>query len=63
MVTVADPARRFRRSRWPDVIMIVGVLALGAVGTYALWGEQWFGGGPDQKDLPVEQAPPSSGGT
>ncbi len=63
MVSAADPARRFRRSRWPDAVMIVAILALAAVGAYALWGEHWFGGGAAKKDLPVEQAPPSSGGT
>ena len=62
MASAPDPARRFRRSRWPDVILVVGVVALGLTGAFALWGEDWFHkDGP--RDLPVEKAPASSSGT
>jgi hypothetical protein len=62
MASAADPARRFRRSRWPDVILVVGVLALGATGVFALWGGDLFKKDAP-KDVPVERALPSTGGT
>jgi hypothetical protein len=61
MAPAEDPARRFRRSRWPDVVIVVGVLALGATGAIALWGDRLFH--HDDAKLPVIQATPSSGGT
>ncbi len=57
-----DPARRFRRSRWPDVIIVIGVLALAATGALALWGDDLLHRDAT-RDLPVEQASPSTGGT
>jgi hypothetical protein len=63
MASTADPARRFRRSAWPDVIIVIAVLALGATGALALWGDDLLQRGGGARDLPVEQAPPSSGGT
>lgn len=62
MPPAEDPARRFRRSRWPDVVIVVGVLALGATGAIALWGDRLFHGDATP-DLPVEQTTPSTGGT
>jgi hypothetical protein len=62
MASAADPARRFRRSRWPDVVLVVGVLALGATGALALWGDDWFHKDA-AKEVPVERALPSTGGT
>jgi len=59
----ADPSRRFKRSAWPDVIIVVSVLAIGAVGAVALWGDDLFHREAGSRDLPIEQAPPSSGGT
>jgi hypothetical protein len=59
----ADPAKRFRRSAWPDVIIVLAVLALGATGAVALWGDDLLHRDGGQRDLPVEQAPPSAGGT
>jgi predicted ribosomally synthesized peptide with SipW-like signal peptide len=35
-----------RRSRWPDVVLVVGVLALLAGGVWALWADDvkdWLG--------------------
>jgi hypothetical protein len=62
MSTAADPARAFRRSSWPDVLIVVAIALIGGGGALALWGEDLFGpSGP--KDLPVEQAPASSTGT
>ena len=62
MPPAEDPARRFRRSRWPDVVIVVGVVALGATGAIALWGDRLFHG-DSAKPLPVVHASPSSGGT
>ena len=62
MASAADPARRFRRSRWPDLVLVVGVLALAATGVFALWGGDWFHKDAT-KDTPVERALPSTGGT
>jgi hypothetical protein len=59
----ADPARRFRRSAWPDVIIVFTVVALGATGALALWGDDFLHRSGSNRDLPVEQAPPSAGGT
>jgi hypothetical protein len=61
MAEVLDPAKPFRRSRWPDVVIVVAIAALAAGGVLALWGDDLFGHhGP--RDLPVEQAPPSATG-
>ena len=62
MSSAADPARAFRRSAWPDVIIVAAIALLGAGGALALWGEDLFGS-DKPKDLPVEQAPASSTGT
>ena len=63
MASAADPARRFRRSRWPDVVFVVGVLALAATGVFALWGGDLFHKADAGQDTPVERALPSTGGT
>jgi hypothetical protein len=63
MASAADPARRFRRSAWPDVIIVVAVLALGATGALALWGDDLLHRGDGKRELPVQQTLPSAGGT
>lgn len=63
MASAADPARRFRRSAWPDVVIVVSVLALTATGVLALWGNDLLHRDTAARDLPVEQAPASAGGT
>ena len=43
------------RRRWPDVVLVVGFLAVVATGVWALWGEdlrRWLA--PDSED--VEEA-------
>ena len=62
MASAADPARRFRRSTWPDVVIVVALVALGATGAVALWGDEIFHDS-GSRDVPVERAPPSAGGT
>lgn len=62
MSSAPDPARAFRRSSWPDVIVVAAIALLGAGGVLALWGDDLFGSAKP-KDLPVEQAPASSAGT
>ena len=50
-----------RRPRWHDVVLVLGVLALLAVGVWALWGDDlksWF-----SPEKPVPQAVPPTGGT
>ncbi len=47
-------ARFMVRRRWPDVLLVVGVVALFAIGVWALWGDdlrQWW----------RPQAPPTDG--
>ena len=62
MASAEDPARRFRRSRWPDVVIVVGVLALGVTGAFALWGDRLFHSDATP-EVPAAQAQPSAGGT
>ncbi len=62
MSSAADPARAFRRSAWPDVVIVAVLALVGVGGALALWGEDLFGSGKP-RDLPVEQAPASSTGT
>ncbi|MCB9562706.1 MAG: hypothetical protein H6709_02945 [Kofleriaceae bacterium] len=48
------------RRRWPDVLIVLGVLVLLAGGILALWGDDirhlW---GPDEPE--IEQTPPGGG--
>ena len=49
-----------RRSRWPDVVLVVGVLALLAGGVWALWADDvkdWLGI-EDGGDRPAAAATP-----
>jgi protein-S-isoprenylcysteine O-methyltransferase Ste14 len=62
MASAEDPARRFRRSRWPDVVIVVGVLALGATGAIALWGDRLFHS-DSPPEVPAAQATTPTGGT
>lgn len=59
---MTDPAAAFRRSSWPDVVIVVAIAVLAAGGVLALWGGDWFGS-KKPGDLPVEQAPATSTGT
>jgi hypothetical protein len=31
------------RRRWPDILVILGIAMLGALGVWALWGDQLLG--------------------
>jgi hypothetical protein len=48
------------RRRWPDVIIVAGIVALGGLGVWALWGDdlrQWLW--PTKGDQTVEPAKPA----
>jgi hypothetical protein len=51
------------RRRWPDVVIVLGIVALAATGVVALWGETLRAWWRPAGDTPVEQAPPTAGTT
>ena len=51
------------RRRWPDVVIVLGIVAVTATGVWALWGDvlgSWWR--PGAKPA-VEEAPPAAGAT
>jgi len=50
------------RRRWPDVVIVLGIVAVIATGVWSLWGDElaswWRPGRPA-----VEEAPPTAGTT
>ena len=43
------------RRRWPDVVIVISIVALGCVGVWAIWGEQL---GLREKDKAEQKEPP-----
>ena len=49
-----------RRPRWPDAVLVLGVVALLALGVWALWGQDlrdWFA--PGERKAAPTSSPPS----
>jgi len=51
------------RRRWPDVVIVVGILAVAGTGVWALWGDQLRGWLRPGTEPPMERAPPTAGAT
>jgi hypothetical protein len=48
---------RMKRRIWPDVVIVIAVLAIGSAGVWTLWGDKWR-----TKDR-VHKAPETTAGT
>lgn len=47
-------SRRMKRRRWPDVVIVLAILVIGAGGVWTLWGDELSD--PDRKDAPASPA-------
>lgn len=45
--------------RWPDVVIVLAIVVIGAAGAWVLWGEELGlrGGDQDDRPAPVEVGP------
>ncbi|MBK9031891.1 MAG: hypothetical protein IPL61_11285 [Myxococcales bacterium] len=46
------------RRRWPDVVIVIAILGLGAAGVWALWGDRWRHSGKPATPETTESAAP-----